>query len=137
MNIETGIVDHLLSFPAIRSMVGNDIDMQLTPEDAVLPYINFSRISSSQVQSMAGPARLGESRFQINCWAANYTDALQLAEYVRRVLDGHDADLGDITVQIVTMIDQGDLPTELSEGSSKVTAYGIRQDYEIFWENDV
>ena len=86
---------------------------------------------------MAGPARLGESRFQINCWAANYTDALQLAEYVRRVLDGHDADLGDITVQIVTMIDQGDLPTELSEGSSKVTAYGIRQDYEIFWENDV
>ena len=138
MNIEDGIFSHLKSFPAITNLVGSDIYIRILSQNTNYPAISFSRISSSHVQSMDGPSELGPARIQINCWSSQSPDeALQLAENVRRAMDGFDNDLGDITVQTVTMIDQGDLPNEFSEGQSKIAAFGIRQDYEIFWEDDV
>ncbi len=118
-------------------MVGDDIYPQILPEDTEYPAINFTRISGSRVQAMGGPDTLGPARIQINCWGRTQSEALLLAEHVRRSMDGHDSDLGKITVQTVTLIDQGDLPVELDQSNSKVIAYGIRQDYEIFYEDDI
>ena len=109
------------------------------PESADYPAIAYARISGSQVQSMAGPARLGETRTQITMWCPTFLGVRDLAQLVRRAMDGFEQIekvMGGIVVQAVTMVDESDMPPEYSEDGSRILAFGVRQDYEIFFEQD-
>src|SRR3989304_2505917 len=59
------------------------------PQGAALPAIVLTVIGDAESHTLAGPDGLSQGRVQVDCYAASYKAAKQLARAVRAALDGY------------------------------------------------
>lgn len=62
------------------------------PEDPTFPVMTYQRITGNREKAMDGPPGLANPLFQISIWAETFTEAKELAEDVRQLLDGYSGD---------------------------------------------
>lgn len=119
--IKGAIWDRLRNDSLVTAIVGQQVYPSPAPRSADPPYISFQRISKQTEHHLLGPNTLARARFQINCWAQGPDEADELAEAVRRSLDGlMRQQMGAVFVDSIFFLDQRDTATDPSDGSETV-----------------
>ena len=89
----------------VTDLTGLRIYPNLLPQGCAMPAITYQRISGHREHCLGGPSGRARPRFQIDCWAADYDGAKDLANKVRLCLDGFkgdintESDVGGITLE--------------------------------------
>lgn len=74
----------------VAAIIGTRAYPDVLPQAVTYPAIRFQRISTprSQYRTLDGHANYASPRFQIDCWATQKSQALELADAVYRLLEG-------------------------------------------------
>jgi len=131
MSLETGLYAFLAAEAGVKALVAARIYPDAAPAGAAKPYIVYQRITTERDRTMDGPNGLAMPRMQVTCWAATYIGAKVLADAVADAIDGFSGDMGGEAVQVVSVLDEGDMPDLSPEGETG-RAYGRRLDLEIW-----
>ncbi len=132
--LEEGLSAFIKQQATIVNIIGSKIYAVLAPDDAVLPYIIYSRISGSREHIMSAISGLAMPVMQLSCYAATYAESKQLAESVRLSLDNHSGDMGGVNVQAVLFDNEVDDVEESPETRSG-RSFIVHADYQI-WHDE-
>jgi len=80
--IELAIKNILLARNAIIALVSNRIYYSILPQKPIYPAISFFRVSNFRQHNID----ISSLRFQFDCWALTYAQAVQLANEIRLAL---------------------------------------------------
>lgn len=67
----------------------------ISVDEATLPYISYRRSKMQQVPTKHGSPGADTVEVEVNCFAKTYGDSVELAEAVRKALDGVQSTLDD------------------------------------------
>lgn len=112
----------LLGSTAITSRVDRRVDWGMRPSGAGLPAITLTVVNDMDEPTLdgAGPA---EARIQVDCYAATYGAAKQLARAVRTLLNCR----SDAVFQGIFMVGSRDLP----ETDSVTPVHRVSMDFTV------
>lgn len=79
---------YVLADATVAGLVGTRMYPVILPQDPPMPAITFQIISGASVISNDGPAGLESPTFQIDCWAATYSQMDALFHAVRKRING-------------------------------------------------
>jgi hypothetical protein len=68
--------------------IGNRVFPVAAPLSVALPYVVTARVSAQRVRSTIAPSGLTMARMQIDTYAAGYLGAREVADAIRKRLDG-------------------------------------------------
>lgn len=80
--IDMGIVKLL------AGVASGNIYAGIAPENQRSPFVTFQRVSGDKVRAINGPSGLAQTTFQIDIYSKDYPECRQLADQVRKILDG-------------------------------------------------
>ena len=80
MSIGTLLRDGLANDNGVSAIVGSRIYPAILPQTPTYPAITYQRVSST---GQNGTSDRKESRWQVNCWGATYSEAVSLAAAVK------------------------------------------------------
>lgn len=129
--IETALFSILIGDATINSLIATRVYPNIVPQNAPMPAITYQQISGPRDHVMAGPTGLVGARYQINCWASSYAGAKELAEAVRKELDGYSGTVNTRVIEVIILEDEGDMP-EVTPGADALKRFGKRLDF-IVW----
>jgi hypothetical protein len=93
MTIEKDIHYILKNDADVAALVNTRIYPMKLPQGWTLPAITYQRISGDRAAKYAGASGRARPRFQIDCWASDYDGVKDLADKVRKCLDGYKGDI--------------------------------------------
>ena len=100
------------------------------PQGSALPALVFNRIDGAPLYADDGEVGLAQARVQIDCWAATYTAAKQLARAVKASLSGFVGEAGGVDFPSILI----DAERDLREGGSNAAEYLFRTSIDfIVW----
>lgn len=118
---------HLIQIP--QSPRGGAADRRARPR---WPAITIRQISAARAAAQTGPVRLAAVRLQVDVWSrTNLDEAAEVAELLRRALDGHRGTLAGRRVDRIALEGEGD---EFDAASAR-RLWRRRQDWRI-WIDD-
>jgi len=79
MPIERTLYDLLRQDAGVSATVADRIYPVRLPDEVILPAIVYLKASCIRYASHGGPSKLASSRFQLDCYSADYLEAKQLA----------------------------------------------------------
>ena len=85
--IEIDFRTALTSASGVSALVGSNIYPVVLPTDPTLPAIDYNIVAGS-VDGTFNCRGTTKLRFEVNCWAADYLDAITLRSAVIDALDG-------------------------------------------------
>lgn len=137
--IENAIFERLRDDPGVKAIADAKIFPQAAPQaggeddpaKAKLPRITYQQISGNHFHNADGASRLANPLFQINSIAKTYGEAKQLANCVRRALQGFKGTVAGVVIQGIFLSNQRD-EFVISPSGSEQRARIIQQDYTIF-----
>ncbi len=132
--IEAALLSILVNFSAVNMLVGSNIFPNVIPQEADVPAITYQQITGIRTHNMQGSVGLVKARYQINCWAASYAKAKEIAGAVRLALDGYSSAVGPVIIDVIKLDSEGDMP-ETAPGTDKLTRYGKYLDF-IIWHRE-
>jgi len=106
-----------------------------SPKTIVYPYITYQKISNRHIRHMSVGSQLAASRFQINCWAKDASDADAVGQAVREAMDNRRGDIGtggNVVNLRGSFLDSDDEDFEPPSDDSKVGRHNARLDL-IIW----
>lgn len=133
MKIEEALFSHLKSHAGLSALVGTRIYPQIMPQGVTMPAVTYQKISGPREYSHGGPSELAHPRFQLSCWAKNYSTAKDIAEQVRLALQAYRGTMGGaggVTVYGAF------LENEIDLYESDTRLYHIPVDFSI-WHKEV
>ena len=86
MFLEEALRTHLLTNAALNAQVGGRISPGYLPDNATLPALALSRVSSIPEYSHEGNSGAIESRMEISCFAATYAEIKTLSANVKKAM---------------------------------------------------
>lgn len=92
--LEVELRSFLIASPTIAGKVGQRIYPQTLPQNPVYPAIVYDSVSKPRLREIRGPNGRALPRIRYSCWAATLIGAKELADDVRRRLDGYRGPLG-------------------------------------------
>lgn len=128
--VEHAIVDKLKGSAAVNAIVGQRIAPWESTQSLTLPNITYLRVSSNREHIMAGSDGFCHAMIQIDCWAATYSAAKDLAEAVRRTLDGYKGTVQGHYIGVIQNTMDRDVPQRLSTGSER-SLFRVLQEYRV------
>lgn len=137
--IENAIFERLRDDPGVKTIVGDKIFPQSAPQaggeddpdKAKLPRVTYQLISSNHFHNADGASRLANPLFQLNCVSKTYGEAKELANCVRRALQGFRGTVAGVVIQGIFLSNQRD-EFVISPSGSEQRARIVQQDYTIF-----
>lgn len=110
MTAESAVQEALLFDPIIASLVSVRVyPQEQQPQAGTFPAITYQRISTTTRIDLDREEEPTRVRLQLNCIAATYKAAMELAMEIRRLFRGGYATTG---VQLVRVDSQSDLPRD-------------------------
>lgn len=76
----------LLAASAVANLVSSRLYIYQAPQGVQLPCITFFQVSGDVNNTLAGPSNLANERWQIDCWAERYADAIALSSAVKAAM---------------------------------------------------
>ena len=105
--IEEAIYSILSGDSGIAAVVSTRIYPVTLPQQATLPAIAFTRISTGRSLHHSGTGQIAESSFQISCFSTNVKSAKSLAALVRAKLHNYVGTVGSDVIQRTEVVDEG------------------------------
>jgi hypothetical protein len=119
MAVEQGIYELVNADSDITALV-NGAYWILAPKGAVVPYLVFSRVATSDVYTMNGATGTRSALFQVDCYATDYYTARSIALAVRQLLESYRGNLpDDDSTAVAAVLTEKDWDMPYEEGSSK------------------
>lgn len=116
----------LVADAGISALVGRRVYPQNLPQAVTYPAISYEQISGVRVRNLLGPGGKVRRRIAINLWASTNIEVWNLADTVRRALDGFDGWMGS------TFVGSTRLDNEVAfeeEEAGTVGEHRVLQDY--------
>ena len=129
--IDRAIVDLL------DTVSGSQIYAGIVPEDKRPPFMTFQRISGFKVRDINGPSGLPRTIFQIDMYSDDNAICRQLADDVRKILDGFS---GTVTIGPDSIIIGGvsmQAERDFTEDDVDPKLYRASVDYLFKFEEDI
>ena len=121
---------------AIEAAAGCQAFPMIAPEAAPLPYIVYGRSSTARETIMAGAAPVmvaPAATFQVEIYAATYTEAKTLADLVRLAMHNFNGQAYGLTIRNCLLAEERDGDPVFFDGQDKPT-YSVEHTYQIRWE---
>lgn len=109
----------LVSDATITGLVGTRVYPGKAPQDVTLPYVVYSRISTTRTPTLNGPTNVPETRIQLDVIANSQASAEQVATALRNRLDGFTGVSASVAVLSSVVEDEQDL-SEAIDGSDSL-----------------
>jgi len=128
-----GLSSLLSGDPGIAAIVGtsrkdgtNGVFPNVAPDEVLIPYIVYTQTARGVILSFDGVNQLQSLRFQIACYGTPYRAVKNLAQAVKKVLDGYTGQLtdGSIIDNVIPNAEHDEM-----EPIFKATMYGVILDY--------
>ena len=130
-DISLGLRTYMVSVSAITTVASTRIYRGHLPQDATLPAIVYQAVSGNDTPHLTGSGNFGMTRIQIDCYAANPTDANSLGEILRKNLTHYRGAAGTETIDNINAgspRERDEEPKDNSDG----WRYVHSRDYMVF-----
>lgn len=134
--IETALYAIIIGDATVYSLIETRVYPNIIPQGADMPAVTYQQISGVRDHAFSGPNGLVSARFQINCWSDSYSEARQLSEAVRKLLDGYSGTVNTREIQSIMLENEGDMP-QISAGKDVLRRFGKRLDFIVWFKEAV
>lgn len=121
----------------LSGIAGGNIYAGIVPEEKRPPFVSFQRISGFKVRDINGPSGLARTIFQIDIYSNDNAECRQLADDVRKILDGFS---GTVTIGPDSIIIGGvsmQAERDFIEDNVDPKLYRASVDYLFKYEEDI
>jgi len=133
--IESALYAILVADETIAGLVSTRVYPLMIPQPASVPAITYEQLSGWREHTMTDRIAMASPVFRVTSWATTYSGCDALAKAVRTVLNTASGTEGNITVQVIFLINETDV-IERVPGVRGLRRFGRRQDYKI-WFNEI
>lgn len=130
---DTVIRTALLLKPDVALLVGTKVYPVMAPASTALPFITYRRGGIQRQQTLQNPAGVPRVTFDVQVYAATYEDAREVADAVRKTLDGYAGTIDNTVVDQVSLENEADDFVALA-GADMPPAYQITLTYDVWWQ---
>lgn len=92
----------------LSSVVNTRVYPGRAPQSAPFPFVTYTRLGSDHMQVLSGSAGFDRALFQIDTWSTSYLIARDLAEKVRRALQGYSGTISATVIDSITIQEDRD-----------------------------
>jgi hypothetical protein len=122
----------LVSTTAVTSLVSSRIYPVLAPASAALPFVTWRRSGIDREQTLGGPMGMPRVSVEYSIYGTTYEEARQVADAMRRVLDGYGGTSDNTEVKQASLEDESDDFVQLA-GADLPPVYQVTQRYDVWW----
>jgi len=97
--LKKAIIDYLLSQSAVTDLVSTRIRPGVIEQGLARPHLRVSQTGSDVHYAMTGNTGLGETFIEITCEGDTEKEAADLAEVVRKEVDGYSGTWGTVSIK--------------------------------------
>jgi hypothetical protein len=131
---EQGLATVLVSDPAVAAVVGQRVYPVIAPAAADLPFITWRRSGVQRSHTLGGPMGMPTVVMSVDLYAVTYEAVRELADRIRRALDGYGGSPSDsVVVDNVSLDNESDGFIQLA-GGDLPPVYSVTQTYSIMWQ---
>jgi len=130
---ESVLRNALISDAAVTQHIGHRVLYDLAGSEDSLPFINYRRADISREQTLAFPMGVPRVSVEFTIYATTRLESRQIADEVRRVLDGFGGSFDNTTVKQTSLESESDEVITL-DGSELPGVYAVTQTYDIWWQ---
>lgn len=123
----------LLNSTSVTSIVGSKVYPLLAPASASLPLVTWRRSAISREQTLSNPMGVPRVSVEFAVYGTSYEQARQLADNMRRVLDGYSGTVDNTQVRQTSLENEFDEFVTL-EGADMPPVYSVTQTYDVWWQ---
>jgi hypothetical protein len=117
---------------AVTSLVSSRIYPVLAPASAALPFVTWRRSGIDREQTLGGPMGMPRVSVEYSIYGTTYEEARQVADAMRRVLDGYGGTSDNTEVKQASLEDESDDFVQLA-GADLPPVYQVTQRYDVWW----
>jgi hypothetical protein len=117
---------------AVTSLVSSRIYPVLAPASAALPFVTWRRSGIDREQTLGGPMGMPRVSVEYSIYGTTYEEARQVADAMRRVLDGYGGTSDNTEVKQSSLEDESDDFVQLA-GADLPPVYQVTQRYDVWW----
>jgi hypothetical protein len=122
----------LVGNAAVSSLLGTRIYPVLAPASAALPFVTWRRSGIDREQTLGGPMGMPRVSVEFSIYGVTYEEARQVADAMRRVLDGYGGTSDNTEVKQTSLEDESDDFVQLA-GADLPPVYQVTQRYDCWW----
>jgi hypothetical protein len=130
---EQAVANALKQDAAVALVVGDRVYPVLAPSTAAIPFVTWRRQSVSRQQTLSGPMGMPTVVLAIDCYALTYEAVRDLADKIRRVLDGWGEQKLGIDIRHVSLDGESDGFVQLAGGDAP-PVYSVTLTFSILWK---
>lgn len=131
---ESAIADALVADAGINAILGGRIAPVIQPESVSPPFINWIRRGVQREDTLGATSTLATVTLDLDCYAATYLQARQLANLVRKKLQGWTPGIvGSVDIRRVSVANESDGLVQLS-GGDLPPVYLVTLTVTILWQ---
>lgn len=130
---ESVLRNALISDAAVTQHIGHRVLYDLAGSEDSLPFINYRRADISREQTLSYPMGVPRVSVEFTIYATTRLESRQIADEVRRVLDGFGGSFDNTTVKQTSLESESDEVITL-DGSELPGVYAVTQTYDIWWQ---
>jgi hypothetical protein len=134
--IEKALFTRITSDSTIAALMGLRLFPNKIPQGQPLPAAEYKQKAGKRQQSMSGPLGMVDSQYTITCYGVNYSVAKELSEAVRKRLDGFRGIVEGITIDLIILIDELDVP-EFKPGTDILNRYGKELTFVVWFKESL
>lgn len=123
----------LLTDPAVALALGTKVYPLLAPKTVSLPLVTYRRSNINREHTLAAPMGMPTVSVEVSCYAATYEDVREVADVVRRRLDGYGGTVDNVEVKNVSLEQEADDFVQLA-GNDLPPVYQVTQTYNVLWQ---
>lgn len=125
MRVEQNLVAFLKASSAITDIVQNRISPVVIPQSSALPALVYRRAGYDGAHTFTGAVKIPTVRIELTSWDDDYNGTKQLADELRKLLDGYSGQMGTMTAYFVQLTHEDDTY------DTQLDLYGTRSVYDI------
>jgi hypothetical protein len=134
--IEKALFAHVTTDTTIATLIGSRLFPNKIPQGASLPAAEYKQEAGKREHTMTGPVGMVDSKYTIVCYGTGYSAAKELAEAVRKRLDGYNGIVEGVTIDVIMLIDEFDVP-EFKPGTDILNRYGKSLTFVVWFKETV
>lgn len=135
MDLDTALFQYLTSHQGLLDLLQGRIYPVIAPTQAHFPFMVYQQVGYDGVQHMRGAGALARATYQLDSLGDSQRSVRQVAETVRRALDGYHGLLSQVDVRQIALVSQA-VFLEDDEGGSQDVYYRVSQDIDIWFVQD-
>jgi hypothetical protein len=134
--IEKALFTHVTSDTVIAALIGTRFFPNQIPQKESLPAATYQQGKGDREHDMEGAVGMVNSEYTVICYGESYSAAKELAEAVRKRLDGYSGIVGGVTIDVIMLTDELDVP-EFKPGTDILSRYGKRLTFTVWFKESV